>query len=44
VVEAVEGTGDAYLVGVQWHPEMFEEETALFGGFISAAREFHSKQ
>ena len=44
VIEAVEGTGEGYLVGVQWHPEMFEEEPALFGGFIAAAREFHGKQ
>ena len=24
VVEAVEGTGDGFCVGVQWHPEVFE--------------------
>ena len=44
VIEAVEGTGSGYLVGVQWHPEMFEEEPSLFGGFIAAAREFHAGQ
>ena len=24
VVEGIEGTGEAFLVGVQWHPEVFE--------------------
>lgn len=41
LIEAVEGQGDAFLVGVQWHPEVFEiaERHAgqLFGGFIQAA-------
>ena len=44
LIEAVEGKGDAFLVGVQWHPEVFEiaEHHAgnLFGGFIRAACEW----
>ena len=41
VVEAVEGTrDDAFLVGVQWHPEVFEDGEpgvrALFREFIAA--------
>jgi putative glutamine amidotransferase len=41
LIEAVEGEGDAFLIGVQWHPEVFEMENPqtrdLFGGFIRAA-------
>ena len=40
VVEAVEGTGRRFLVGVQWHPERMEEEKnqkQLLGAFIRAA-------
>ena len=42
VIEAIEGTDDAFLVGVQWHPEVFEptdEDTRrLFRAFVDAAR------
>ncbi len=42
LIEAVEGGTDAFLVGVQWHPEVFEMADPhvrhLFGGFIQAAR------
>jgi putative glutamine amidotransferase len=42
VIEAIESEGPGYLVGVQWHPEVFEsrdERTQrLFQGFIAAAR------
>jgi putative glutamine amidotransferase len=42
VVEAVEGTGDAFCVGVQWHPEMFEgtdpSTRHLFREFVGAAQ------
>lgn len=42
VIEAIESEGPGYLVGVQWHPEVFEsrdERTQrLFEGFIAAAR------
>ena len=44
LVEALEGTGDGFLVGVQWHPEVFEmadpHTRHLFGGFIQAAVEW----
>ncbi len=42
LIEAVEGAGDAFLVGVQWHPEVFEMADPhmrhLFGGFMQASR------
>jgi putative glutamine amidotransferase len=42
LVEAVEGTDGAFLVGVQWHPEVFEQRDPgtrrLFESFIDAAR------
>jgi putative glutamine amidotransferase len=42
VIEAVEGTGDGFLVGVQWHPEVFEltdpHTRHVFHEFIEAAR------
>jgi putative glutamine amidotransferase len=41
VIEAVEGTGDAWVVGVQWHPEVFEAHDPstrhLFRQFLDAA-------
>lgn len=41
LVEAVEGVGEGFLVGVQWHPEVFEmadpHTRHLFAGFIKAA-------
>lgn len=42
LIEAIEGTADDhFLVGVQWHPEVFEMSDPhtrhLFGGFIRAA-------
>ena len=46
LLEAVEGTGEAFLVGVQWHPEMLVETDPgtlrLFEEFIEASRQFHS--
>lgn len=42
VVEALEGEGEPFLLGVQWHPEVFEmtdpRTRQLFGDFIAAAR------
>lgn len=40
VLEAFEGTGDRFLVGVQWHPELNDDDTArrLFGALVDAAR------
>jgi putative glutamine amidotransferase len=44
LVEAIEGTDDAFLVGVQWHPEVFElahpHSSDIFRGFIRAANEW----
>jgi putative glutamine amidotransferase len=44
LIEALEGTGDGFLVGVQWHPEVFEmadpHTRHLFGGFIRAAMDW----
>jgi putative glutamine amidotransferase len=46
LIEAIETTGDAFCVGVQWHPEVFEmadpHTRHLFGGFIRAALEWSS--
>ncbi len=40
-IEALELPGEAFVVGVQWHPEVFEmtdpHTRHLFGGFIAAA-------
>ena len=42
LVEAAEGTADSFLVGVQWHPEVFDSTDPntehLFDEFIAAAR------
>ena len=44
VVEAVEGTGGAFMIGVQWHPEVFETHDPftrhLFRDFMGAAQGF----
>jgi putative glutamine amidotransferase len=45
VIEAVEGTGPGFMVGVQCHPEEMWEHAAprwalLFSGFVDAARQF----
>lgn len=41
LTEAIEGVSDSFLVGVQWHPEVFEmadpHTRHLFAGFIRAA-------
>jgi len=37
VIEAVEGAGDAFLIGVQWHPELMEEAPALFRALVDHA-------
>jgi putative glutamine amidotransferase len=36
VLEAVEGTGDRFVVGVQWHPET-RADAGLFTGLVAAA-------
>jgi putative glutamine amidotransferase len=44
VIEAVEGSEEAFVVGVQWHPEMLVDKDAathrLFSRFIAAANEY----
>jgi putative glutamine amidotransferase len=41
VIEAVEGEGDAFVLGVQWHPELMlddPEQAGLFQALVEAAR------
>lgn len=42
LIEAAEATNGHWMVGVQWHPEVFEATDPhtrdLFGGFVEAAR------
>ena len=40
VVEAYEGEGDRYLYGVEWHPELLDDDASrrLFAGLVAAAR------
>lgn len=42
VIEAIEGKGAAFVLGVQWHPECrfreCDEEMALFRGFVEACK------
>ena len=44
LIEAIEVSGDRFVVGVQWHPEMLIDSDAatrrLFEAFIDASREF----
>jgi putative glutamine amidotransferase len=44
LIEAVEGVGDAFVLGVQWHPEMLIESHAgtrrMFEAFVEAASEY----
>ncbi len=48
LIEAVEGADDGFLVGVQWHPEVFEMSDPhtrhLFGSFIRAASEWRAAE
>lgn len=48
LIEAAEIPGDSWVLGVQWHPEMFEETDpktrALFQGFIDAAIAFAGRR
>ena len=38
IIEAIEATGEGFLLGVQWHPEKLAgaHRDALFGGFVRA--------
>lgn len=38
VLQAMEGEGDRFAVGVQWHPET-DDDPGLFDGLVAAARE-----
>jgi putative glutamine amidotransferase len=42
LIEAIESCDDSFLVGVQWHPEVFEANDPntehLFTEFLAAAR------
>lgn len=42
LVQAVETTGEGYLVGVQWHPEENTDDKRLFEGLVDAARAYAS--
>ena len=42
IIQATEGTGTSFLLGVQWHPELLVFRTPqqrLFGALVDAARE-----
>ena len=40
VIEAVELTGEDFVVAVQWHPEESLEDIRIFQGLVAAARSF----
>lgn len=44
LIEAIELPGEAFVIGVQWHPEVFEmtdpHTRHLFGGFIAASSQY----
>jgi len=47
VIEAVEGTGSGFLLGVQWHPERMRSDPRrerLFAAFVAAAAEYAAKR
>ncbi|WP_284350000.1 gamma-glutamyl-gamma-aminobutyrate hydrolase family protein [Roseisolibacter agri] len=48
VVEAVEGTGEGFVVGVQWHPEVFDADDPsskpLFEAFVRACVEYSERR
>jgi putative glutamine amidotransferase len=47
LIEAVESAFDHFLVGVQWHPEVFEltdpHTRHVFRSFISASQEHRTR-
>ena len=46
VVEAIEGTGPGFVLGVQWHPERMlraPRQRRLFAALVSAASQVQSK-
>lgn len=47
VVEAVESEDERFLIGVQWHPELMEDDERfgkLFEAFVESAREYRAKR
>lgn len=44
VVEAVELLGDAFVVGVQWHPEETLDDLRLFAAVVEAARTYATER
>lgn len=48
LIEALEGIGDAWVVGVQWHPEMLIDQDAptrhLFETFIAASASYAGRR
>lgn len=42
-VEAVEGTGDGYVLGVQWHPEEDDSDDRLFAALVNAAIRYRAR-
>ncbi len=47
LIEGVEGTGESFLIGVQWHPEVLLASDAgtrrLFEAFVQAAEEYAAR-
>lgn len=43
-VEAVERPGDAFLLGVQWHPEQQSDDVRLFAALVAAARRYREER
>ncbi len=46
-IEAIEGDGPRWLIGVQWHPERSPDDPAsqrLFREFVNAAQEFRKRK
>lgn len=45
VCEAIEKSGDDFVVGVQWHPERdYESNQKLFGEFVKSACKYHDSK
>ena len=46
VIEAVEKKEDLFNIGIQWHPEKYDNENSqnLFKAFIRACSIFHTKK
>ncbi|MCC7164560.1 MAG: gamma-glutamyl-gamma-aminobutyrate hydrolase family protein [Anaerolineae bacterium] len=47
VIEAVESEDDRFLIGVQWHPELMDDDERfgkLFEAFVASAREYRARR